>query len=709
MAGVAEISEPVVKLDHNIKVRGQAVYLADHPMEGVLFGKTLRSNRAYAKILSVAVPPLPEGYVVVDWQDVPGRNGVRIIDYDMPVFAKDTVEFIGDPIAIVAGPDEREVLRILEEIRVEYEDLEPVLDMEQSETEFYNFGYEKGRVDEAFMSADRVYEEVLETGYQEHGYLETNAIQAVPEGDKIRIHGSIQCPYYVHKAVQEVLGAQAKQVQVVQDITGGGFGGKEDYPSILASRAAVVARKAGKPVRLVYDRQEDMAYTAKRHPTKSRYRAAVKDGRVVAMEIDVLYNAGAYKTLSMVVLQRGTICANGVYNVENLRVNGRAMKTNTVPCGAFRGFGAPQTFFAVEMMMAHIAKDLGADPLAFKAAHLAKQGDETSTRGKYHFPVPLQVMSEKLAAASNYWEKRENYANQPNGRYQRGIGCSFSYHGAGFTGTGERDTIKAKVALEKHPDGTVEILTAGAEMGQGIFTTFAKIVAKELELPLERIVIAMPDTDRVPDSGPTVASRSIVVVGELLRRAAVQLKGEWQEGECQRVEEHFRQPDWQIPFDYATFRGDPYPTYSWGAHCVEVEVDTYTGEQKVLGAWGCYDVGTPIDETVVIGQMEGGFVQGIGYAHMEQMHYDRRGRIRNISYSDYTMPTAMDVPKLEILLHVEEYPEGPYGAKGAGELPIVGVPGAYVNALEQAVGTEFYHIPVTMEDTLQTGKGAKDA
>lgn len=703
---MAEISKSVIKLDHSTKVRGQAVYLADHPMEGVLVGKTLRSDRAYARILSVDVPALPEGYVVAGWRDVPGRNGVRIIDYDMPVFAKDTVEFIGDPIAIVAGPDEGEVLRILGEIRVEYEDLEPVLDMEQSETEFYNFGYEKGQVDQAFACADRVYEEVLETGYQEHGYLETNAIQAVPEGDKIRIHGSIQCPYYVHKAVQEVLGVAGEQVQVVQDVTGGGFGGKEDYPSILASRAAVVARKAGKPVRLVYDRREDMAYTAKRHPTKSRYRAAVKDGRVVAMEIDVLYNAGAYKTLSMVVLQRGTICANGVYNIEHLRVNGRAMKTNTVPCGAFRGFGAPQTFFAVEMVMAHIAKDLGVDPLDFKVAHLARQGDETSTRGKYHFPVPLQIMSEKLAAASGYWEKRKNYVNQSEGRYRRGIGCSFSYHGAGFTGTGERDIIKAKVALEKRPDGRVEILTAGAEMGQGVFTTFAKIVAKELELSLDRIVIAMPDTDRVPDSGPTVASRSIVVVGELLRRAAIRLKGQWREGESQRVEEHFKQPDWQIPFDYATFQGDPYPTYSWGAHCVELEVDTYTGEQKVLGAWGCYDVGTPIDETVVIGQMEGGFVQGIGYAQMEQMNYDRRGRIRSVSYSDYTMPTAMDVPGLEILLHVEEYPEGPYGAKGAGELPIVGVPGAYINALEQAVGVDFCHIPVTMEDTLQTGEGA---
>ena len=707
---MAEISGSVVKIDHGPKMRGEARYVADYPTEGVLTGKTLRADRARAKILAVHVPELPDGYVVADWRDVPGKNGVLIIGDDTPVFAAETVEFVGDPIAIVAGPDEAEVDRILGEIQVEYEDLEPVLDMRDSETVFYDYGTEKGEVDKAFAEADKVYEEILETGHQEHGYLETQGVIAIPlEGGKVKVHGSIQCPYYVKKALVAALDMEPEAVQVVQDMTGGAFGGKEDYPSMLAVRVAVTALKAGRPVRVVYDRREDMATTSKRHPTCNRYRAAVKDGRVTAMDIELLYNAGAYTTISMVVLQRGTICSSGVYDIPNLRSRGRSVKTNSVPNGAFRGFGAPQVFFAVEMFMAHIARDLGVDPVRFKEAHFAKQGDETSTRGKFHHPVPLLQMSEKLAEASGYWEKRKTYANQPSGRYRRGIGTSYSFHGGGFTGMGERDVIKAEAALEKRPDGKVEVLTAGTEMGQGLFTTFAKIVAKELDLPLDQIIIQSPDTDRVPDSGPTVASRSIMVVGELLRRAAVRLKAEWKDGETQRVAEYFRQPEWQIPFDYDTFQGDAYPSYSWGAHCVELEVDTYTGEHKVLGAWACYDVGTPIDLTIVLGQMEGGFLQGIGYAHMEQMNYDKRGRIRGNSFSDYTMPTAADVPHMELFLHVEEYPEGPFGAKGAGELPIVGVPAAYVNALEQAIGADIRHIPVTMEDTMKSRKEGSEA
>ena len=702
MIQVTQISKSVVKLDHTPKVRGEAVYAADHPMDGVLYAKTLRSTRARARILGFTLPELPDGYVVADWRDVPaaGQNGVPIIGDDTPVFAAEMVEFIGDPIAMVAGPDMRVVEHILSEIKVEYDDIEPVFNPEESETVFYTFGHEKGNPDQAFAEADKIYEETFRTGYQEHGYLETQGITVIPEDGGITIHGSIQCPYYVHKAVTKVMGLEPKQVKVKQDVTGGGFGGKEDYPSMLASRVAVTAQKAGKPVRAIYDRREDMEATSKRHPTISRYRAAVKDGKVTAMDVDVIYNAGAYTTISMVVLQRGVICANGVYNIPNLRVRGRSVKTNTVPNGAFRGFGAPQTFFSAELFMAHIARDLGIDPTVFKERHFVQVGDETSTKGKYHFPVPLPEMNQKLIEASGYWEKRKAYAVQATGRYQRGIGMSYSFHGGGFTGTGEKDIIKARIVLQKHPNGKVEILTAGAEMGQGLFTTFAKIVAKELDLPLDRIIINLPDTSRVPDSGPTVASRSIMIVGELLRKAAIKLKGEWIEETAQRVEEHFTQPEWQIPFDYEKFQGDAYPTYSWGAHCIEIEVDTYTGEHKVLGAWGCYDVGTPIDLTVVMGQMEGGFLQGIGYAHMEQMNYDKRGRIRSVSYSDYTMPTAADVPKLDILLHVEEYPEGPYGAKGAGELPIVGVPGAYVNALEQAVRRDFSHIPVSIEATL---------
>ena len=695
------ISRSVKKKDHEPKVSGRALYVGDYDKGECLIGKLLHSERAHARILNVKLPELPEGCMVVDKSDVTGDNNVNIVKDDTPVFARETVEYIGEPILMVVAPDERTANDILNGIQVEYEDLPPVLDIRDFDTVFFDYEYGKGDVDKAFADADKIYEEEFETGYQEQAYLETQGMIAEPGADKMTVHGSMQCPYYVHGAVMRALGYSASQVQIKQDVTGGGFGGKEAFPSILACQTAVAAKKAGRPVRVIFERREDMEFTSKRHPSLCKYKAAVKDGVVTAMDIDVLFNGGAYTTLSAVVLQRGIICANGVYNIPNLHVRGRAVKTNTSPCGAYRGFGAPQTFFAVEMLMDHIADDLGKEPLVFKERHLVKQGDATSTGGVYHFPVPLPAMIEEVNDASGYRKKREMYTKPQTGRYRRGIGISMHFDGAGFTGSGERDVIKAVTKLHKYPDGKVEILASNSDIGQGIKTTFSKIVANELNLPLDKVIIENPDTDRVPDSGPTVASRSLMTVGELLRRAAIKLRSEWRDGEEQVVEEHFKEPDFVIPFYLDKFQGDAYPTYAWGVNAIELEVDTLTGIAKILGAYASFDVGTPIDYNIVMGQMEGGLLQGIGYSSMEIMKTDSKGRIRNNSLSDYIIPTALDVPNLVCMLHVEEYPDGPYGAKGAGELPLVGVPAAYTSALEQALGRKVNHIPFTQEDTLK--------
>ena len=698
------ISKSVVRKDHAPKITGTSIYVDDYANTGVLTGRFLRSKTARARIVSVTVPELPPGYFYVDKDDVPGVNKVHIVMDDTPVFAQDTVEYIGEPIAMVVGPDVRQVEAILAGIRVEYEELEPVLDLRRADTVFFDYEYGRGDLEKAFAEADQVFTEEFSTGYQDQTYLETQGMMAQPEPDgRMFVHGSLQCVYYVHTALMQALGCGPEDVHVLQDVTGGGFGGKEDFPSILGCQVAVAAKKAGAPVRCVFNRREDLEFTPKRHPSLCTYRAAVKDGRVTAMDIEVLFNAGAYTTLSAVVLQRGVICASGVYNIEHLHVHGKALKTNTVPSGAYRGFGAPQTFFAVEMFMDHIAKDLGEDSLEFKERHLVKQGDKTSTSGIYHFPVPLPDMIEEVNAACDFRRKHKEYALPQTGRFRRGIGMSLYFHGAGFTGSGERDIIKAVCRLAKHADGTVEILAANGEIGQGLRTTFPKIVAKELGLPLEKIRFEHPDTARVPDSGPTVASRSLMIVGELLRRCAVRLREAWIDGEEQMVEEHFKEPDFMIPFYLDKFQGDAYPTYAWGVNAIEVEVDTYTGLTKILGAYGSFDVGTPMDEGIVMGQMEGGFLQGIGYASMESMDYDSRGRIRNNSFSDYLIPTAADVPNLTCMLHVEKYPDGPYGAKGAGELPLVGAPGAYVEAMEQALGgsVRLHHAPFTPEDTMK--------
>ena len=701
-----DIGAPVIKKDHGPKIRGEALYAADRPQEGILWGKLCRSARPRARIAAIRIPPLPPGYFAVGAADVPGINRVHIVLDDTPVFAAETVEFTGDPLLLIAGEDLRLCGELAGAVLVEYEDLPPVLDMAQSETAFFDYHYSKGDFEEALGEAEEIYEEEFRTARQEHAYLEGQGMAAWFREGKITVRGSLQCPYYVRNAVSQALGFPASNVRIIQDYTGGAFGGKEAFPSILACQTAAAALKAGgKEVRVIFDRREDMEYTSKRHPSRCRYRALLRGGRVTGLEAEILFDAGAYTTLSAVVLQRGIIAAMGVYNIPSLKISGKAMKTNTVPSGAFRGFGAPQVFFAVETLMSHIAGKLGEEPLGFKERHLAKQGDRSSTGGLYHFPVPLKAMIGEVDSISAYREKRARYAGNQGGRYRRGIGMGLCFHGAGFTGAGERDLIKARAGLKKYPGGTVEILAAQTDMGQGINTTLCKIVSEELALSMEKIKFENPDTDRAPDSGPTVASRSLMIVGELLRRAAIKLRENWKEGEEQIVEEGYREPDFVLPFNLETFSGDAYPAYSWAVVAVELKIDTLTGAHEISGAWGSFDVGLPIDRRIVEGQMEGGMLQGLGYASMEKMG-ESEGRLQNTTLSDYIIPGAQDAPVLKVLLHTEKYPAGPYGAKGAGELPVVPVAPAYLEALEQALGTaSLRHIPFSPEDTLAVLEG----
>ena len=697
------ISRSIPKKDHSAKMRGSAVYVADYPVSGMLFGRVLRSSVPRARLGKITLPELPDGYFFVDKNDITGSNHIHLVLDDLPVFADKTVEYIGDAIGILAGTDERLVNKLLKQIEVEYEPLEPVFDVRESDTVFFEHDYGKGDIDSAFLSADNIYEETFETGLQEHINMETNGMIAEFKDGRLYVNGSIQCPYYVHRAVVEATGLDADDVVITQDIMGGSFGKKEDYASILACRVAVAAMKIGKRLRVVFGRSEDIEFTTKRHPCICSFKAAVKDKKIIGLQVDVLYDSGAYTTYSSVVLQRGIISAPGVYNFPNLKVHGRACKTNTVPNGAFRGFGGPQVFFAIEMLMTHIAGDLGIDPVDFKLAHTARQFDLTSTSGKYHFPVPVPDMINEVLKASDYRRKTKEYAKQ-TGRFRRGIGLAAVFHGAGFTGTGERDILKSVARIRKDSSDNVEILTANTDMGQGLETTFIKIVAETLDLPHERIIFKLPCTARVPNSGPTVASRSIMIVGELLRRAAVRLKEQWIDGEEQTFEEHYKQPDFMISFDVERFYGDAYATYAWAVNAVEVEIDTLTGGIDVIGAYGSFDVGTPIDESIVIGQMEGGFLQSIGYAMMEKISADK-GRIRNNSLTDYIIPTAPDVPNMNVFLHIVEYPEGPFGAKGAGELPHVGGAPAVIEAIQNALGVNLYKCPILPEDVMGILRG----
>lgn len=697
---MGDIRESVTKKDHGIKMSGYAQYIADMKVEGMLYAKVVRSTIAYGLIKAIIVPELEDGYDVISAEDVPGLNLLKVVTSEQPIFSKEEVRYIGESILMIVGPKKEQVERYASLVIIEYEEKIPVLSVEEATETIASYHYIKGEPEKAFEKAKYRMEETFYTGYQEQAYLEPQGVIGIYEQEKIIIYGSMQCPYYVHSAVMQAMNLKEHQVRIVQTTTGGGFGGKEDYPSLLGCQVAVAAKKTGHPIQLILPRREDMAVTPKRHPAKLEYKVALNDNKeIVALQAKITLDAGAYAGLSSVVLQRSLIAAAGVYRIEHLDITGDAVVTNTVSNGAYRGFGAPQSFFAVESLMNHIAKNIGMSPLELRKQYFVKQGDTTSTNGQFHHHVPIEEMIACIEDASNYSEKQCLYEKEQKGRYRKGIGLSVFLHGCGFTGSAEKEYIKSVVRLVKREDQTVEILASNTDIGQGLQTTFSKIVAKELNLPLERIRMENPDTDRVPNSGPTVASRSLMIVGKLLERAARKMKEQWDASPSFMIEEHYQHPD-MIPWDIATFQGDAYPTYSYGVNVVEVETDVLLATTKLLGVWGVYDVGKTIDEMIMRGQAEGGMLQGLGYGSMEKME-QKRGGIQQASFTDYMIPTAKDTIPFSIQFIDNLYEHGPSGAKGAGELTLIGAAPAYAAAVEQAVGVPLYRIPVTPENLME--------
>ncbi len=716
---MSTISRGVPRVDARTKAGGEARYLADVPIEGVLTAGLVLSGHAHARLVSVDPPPLPEGYVTVDHRDIPGRNAVSMINDGWPLFPESTVEYAGEPIVLIAGPDPAVVRRLVDETRIVCEELPAVLGFDAAEAAAAAAGTAAAPavfVEYALQGAPgsgggrasappETLTETFETGAQEHLYLEPQAMAAWFEDGRITVSGSMQCPFYVRKALTTIFGWSADRIRVVQTTTGGAFGGKEEYPSVLAGYVALAAWKSGRPVRLILDRGEDIRITTKRHPSRTTFTSSVgDDGYLRSSSVDLRIDGGAYEGLSSTVLQRAMFSANGVYRVPRIDVRGRAFRTNAVPSGAFRGFGSPQAFFAVEMHMAHLARRLGEDPLAFKRRHLLRRGDRTITGGLLRDAVLMDEMIDRAAAASDYARKRPAYEAARGGDHagrrttlRRGIGVSLFNHGCGFTGSGERDIIKARVRLHATPDGEVEILCANVEMGQGALTTLRKIVAETLDIGLERVVFQNPDTDRVPDSGPTVASRTSMIVGGLLERAARELIARgWQESnEPMEVEVDYEQPGF-IEWDQDRFAGDAYPAFSWGVNIVEIEIDTLTYEIRPLTVWAVYDIGEAIDERVVAGQVHGGITQGLGYATCESLEMGPRG-FAQASMTDYVIPGPLDVPEINVDLVSNPFAYGPYGAKGAGEIPFTGAAPALADAVECALGVTVSRIPMTPE------------
>ena len=687
----------VRRKDGDAKVTGAAKYIDDLTFPGMIYGATIRSTIPRGRITAINHRSLGSDFVVADHRDIPGPNYVALIDPDQPCLAVDQIRHVAEPILLIAHADKHALTDIDKRVTISCESQTPNYNPEHADTCFKKIAIDKGVLVRGFKDADVIIEGEYRSGHQEQLYIETNGVIAVPGDGEMTVYGSLQCPYYVHNALVVLLQLPPERVRVVQTETGGGFGGKEEYPSMLACHAAILARKAGRPVKMIYDRVEDLLATTKRHPSIVRHRTGLtKAGRITAMDVDVVLDGGAYATLSAVVLSRGVIHSAGPYRCDHVRIRGRAMMTNTPPNGAFRGFGAPQTQFAVEAHIDRIAEQLRLDPVRIREINALRPGDTTATGQRLGKDASALPVLRAAVKRSNFNKKRKKWAGT-----NKGIGLSLFFHGSGFTGAGEVK-LASKASLELTPTGA-RILVASTEIGQGTRTMHAQIVADSLGVPYDAIDVSEADTAFVPDSGPTVASRTCMVVGKLLERCARQMRtriGKMTPAQYYKkhgsftVTEEYEPPPGLL-WDDEKYAGDAYGSYAWGCNVVEVEVDPHTFEVTPIGVTAVAEIGKAIHPMMAIGQIEGGTAQGIGYALTEEVVM-KDGRMANAQLTNYIIPTPMDAAPIDVGIIERPYQHGPFGAKGVGEMPIDGPAPAVINALRHC-GFDIRAIPATPE------------
>jgi CO/xanthine dehydrogenase Mo-binding subunit len=719
------------------KLTGAAKYADDLVFPGAWFGATIRSTEAHARFVGLDLEPDFDWstVIVVTAADITGDNIVSLISDDQPVLVPigGEIQHHAEPLVLLAAGDREQLRAARRRVTIRTEPLPPIFDPLESEHVFAHYEIDEGDVQAGLAAADVVLEGTYRVGHQEQLYIENNAMIAVPREDGgVEVHGSLQCPYYIHKALKRSLRLNDAQARVIQAETGGGFGGKEEYPSIIALHAALLARKSGKPVRMIYDRHEDLAATTKRHPAIVTHRTGImRDGTLVAQEIEIVMDGGAYCTLTPVVLSRGAIHSGGPYRCPNVRIRARATRTNTPPNGAFRGFGAPQVEFAAEIQIDRLAEALDLSPLEIRRRNLYREGDTTPTGQVLRESVAASEVLERAAEAAEFEGVRAmtgrardartaagfapgTQLHSGRDRLATGIGVALAWHGAGFTGSGEVK-LASVASLELGADGRIRILTGSTEMGQGTKTIFPQLVATELGVAYDAVEIAPQDTAFVPDSGPTVASRTAMVVGGLLIKAAQRLRAEVEARNVgrsfadayrddaaahgpTRVDQQF-EPYPHVHFDDSTYRGDAYPAFGWAACVASVDVDLDTAEVTVRDVVAADDVGRVIHPVLAEGQVEGGTLQAIGYATIEEIKL-KDGRYLNDRLATYIIPTALDAPRISSILVEAPFAGAPHGAKGVGELPMdVGAP-AVVAAIHDATGVWVHDLPASPERIL---------
>ncbi len=756
------------RVDADGKVRGETQYLNDSEVKGLLHGVVVRAPHPHGILKAITLDPAFswKGITVATAQDIPGENVVHMHDRTMPLLAEigGLIRYRGEPVAVVAAKTlelateaaghiqvnmtKRPALLTLDDAMTVYKKTPKKFDMMQEKD------IVKGSIKKGFAAADDIIEAEYWAGHQEQLYLENQGLIVFPETDgSIRVEGSLQCPYFPVHELNDPLQLKPEQIRVRQSVVGGAFGGKEEYPTMLTGYAALPAMKSGKPVKLTYERHEDILYTPKRHPVWLRFKTGFKkDGTLTAIECDFILDGGGYLTISDVVMFRGILHCALAYRCDNITIRGKVARTNSFPCGAFRGFGAPQAIWGLESHIDAIAERIGKKPHAYRRQIHARPGDVTPTGqilDEENGSTECLELAIKRSKFADKLKKASHGKLRKGQKKWQGIGLSFFAHGAAFTGDGEsKFKAKGRMELALLDDGKpgVNIRVSSTEMGQGVHTVFTQIASDALSLEPARIHYPMADTGLVPNSGPTVASRTTMVVGNVVHRASLDLKEQMEAFASEpffngkkvtlRSSQFTARGQKSVPFakvaaamlkaqdkvngffefnlppqtrwDQLHFKGDSYPGYSWSANIAEVEVDPLTCELTVTKVTAVVDVGRIINPLSATGQVEGGLTQALGYAIMEKMGTGKDGLYDASRLQTYIIPTALDIPDYDVKFVEYPYSFAPPGAKGLGELPMDGLAPAIANAVEAAAGVRIRSLPISPEsifEALQSSQG----
>jgi CO/xanthine dehydrogenase Mo-binding subunit len=736
---MSSIGKSVKRIDAIGKVTGQTLYPGDINLPNQAYMKILFANRPHAILRRIDVSKaeaLPGVIAVFTAKDVPvNEYGLGVFDQPVlcgPGSAKpftDRVRFVGDQVALVIAENERIAAQGRDLIEVEYEDLpvvtDPLLAMgegsvllhpERDSNVMVHYRIRKGDVEAAFAQAEVIIEGEYRTPAQEHAYLQPEAgLGTIDEEGRVTVLVAGQWTHEDQEQIAHALNLPLEQVRVIYPAIGGAFGGREDMSvQIVLALAAWRLSQRGihRPVKIIWSREESIIGHHKRHPYIIRQRwGASRAGKLVAADVNVVADGGAYVYTSGKVLGNATLMCTGPYEIPNVRVDSYAVYTNNMPGGAFRGFGGPQAAFSAETQMNRLAEALGMDPVEIRLKNILREGSLLSVGTPLPKGVSLPQVVEQAALAAG-WQKvpdddrisswrRPPKALAVADHLRRGVGFAASFKNVGFSfGYPERCT--ATVLLE----GAAEIEKAvvyhsGADCGQGAHTIFAQVAAETLNLSVEKIQVVVSDTAVTGPSGSTSASRMTFMAGNSIKGAAEAALEKWKAEERPAAATYEYRPPRTTPFDPQTGKSEPNFAYGYVAQAASVEVDTETGLVRILDVVSANDVGTAINPQQVEGQIEGAVVQAAGYAVMENF-VQKDGYVETQHLSTYLIPTVLDVPE-QVRPIILEYPDpiGPFGARGMAEMPFLPLAPAVIAAVHDATGVWFHEFPLIPERVLR--------